>query len=210
MSIFLALTMLFVCAGCTNVDALGTPENVYYVDVKIWQLESTTKVEIYDQNEELSYTIKGKFWTFLTDPMDVFDQDGTCIGKITDDYNIFRQDDHDIIIEDKVVVEMEGEFDLLGNTYYLRRDDKIIGTAKFDIVNWTGIISDNNGNVIASYNRASLEKDIMLKDFEVKIYDNNVFSDLEVLMIIAAYHSDRMADERASNNSSSSSNNSSN
>ena len=209
LSVLMALTMLFVCAGCTDIEALGKPERTYLVDVKVLQLEATTKVEIYDQNEELAYTIKGKFFTLFTDPMDVFNKDYTCIGKITDEFNFFRQDDHSIIINGEEVIRMEGLYQFVGEKYNLMRGDELIGVAEFDLANWTGKIADCNGNIVASYKRVNLEQDFMLKDFEVRVYNNEMLEDLEALMIITAYHSDRMADERASNNSSSSSNNSS-
>lgn len=203
LSVSLSLLVLLVCTGCEDIQALGEPKRTYFIDVKVLQLEAVTKLDVYDEKQTQVYTIKGRFWTVLTDPLSIYNMNDEVVGKITDNYNLFRQDDHEVIINDEIVVTMNGKFSAFDNKYILLKGDEEIGKAWFDFGNWTGKITDKNGKVIASY-----ERDVIRNDFRINVYEDDFLPDQAILMVIAAYHSDRKADERNASNNSSSNNSS--
>ena len=55
-------------------------------------------------------------------------------------------------------------------------------------------IVDTDGNLIASYSKS------LIRDFEVRIYDNCPVSDEAVLLIVASFVSDDIVDSRSSSN----------
>lgn len=55
--------------------------------------------------------------------------------------------------------------------------------------NTGGSIRDTKGNLIATYSSS-----YFMNDYTVTIYDNDICSDMSILMIVASYVSDYMAD----------------
>ena len=55
--------------------------------------------------------------------------------------------------------------------------------------NTSGSITDTEGNLVATYSSLPF-----VNDYTVTIYDNNICSDMSVLMIVASYVSDYIAD----------------
>ena len=124
------------------------------------------------------------------DPLTAKDSNGNTIGYAGDAYGFISQDDHGIYIDGIFDVNMCGNVDLWGESYKLK-DDKgnVIGNVKFNFSNTYGEITDANGNIIALYKSAPL-----MNDYKVIIYDNELCSDLSILMIVASYVSDYKAD----------------
>ena len=71
-------------------------------------------------------------------------------------------------------------------------EGNIVGTVEFNISNTGGSIKDVNGNLIATYSSA-----LFMNDYTVTIYDNDVCSDMSILMIVASYVSDYKADSKS-------------
>ena len=85
---------------------------------------------------------------------------------------------------------MCGNFEIFGQRYELKDGDgKVVATAKFNNSNTGGEIIDSSGNTVATY-----KSNLGMNDYTVYIYNNEVCSDLSILMIVASYVSDYMYD----------------
>lgn len=190
--IFLILMILIVifvssCGYSNNVNAsIKSSERIYECDYHTWALN--THISFKYNSEE--YDITGHFITFLTDPL-TLKKGGAKIGYADDSYHIIGQDDHCIFINDMFEVAVNGNFEWLGNSYDLyNQAGQKIGYAEFSEWCTSGAIYDALGNQVVYYS-----KSLMLNDYTVKIYDNDICSDLAMLMIVASYVSDYHADE---------------
>ena len=88
---------------------------------------------------------------------------------------------------------MEGKFAFFGEKYdILNNKQEVIGSAKFNAFNTKGEIVDNDGKVIATYSSPFL-----MYDYDITIY-SDILSDEAVLLIMASYVSDIVADSESS------------
>ena len=159
---------------------------IYQCDYKTLNLN--TKITTIFNGEEISIT--GDIFRILTDPLTVKDSNGNILGYAGDVYGIISQDDHGIYIEEKFDINMCGNVDLFGESYRLKDSNgNIVATAEFNMSSTKGSIKDINGNMIATYSSS-----YFMNDYTVVIYDNTICSDLSILMIVASYVSDYMAD----------------
>lgn len=165
-----------------------TSGRVYECDYK--NISMNTKIITKYEGKEISIT--GNIFSLITDPLTVKDSNGKTLGYAGDAYGFIKQDDHGIYVNDVFEMNMCGEVDFLGNTYTLKNaDGNTIATADFNFSSTYGEIVDTKGNLIAVYSSLYIAH-----DYEVVIYDNEVCSDLAILMIMASYTSDYIADER--------------
>lgn len=208
-------TMIILCCtgmltGCgstlnaySEVDS-GTEatENcrVYECDYKTLALNTKIVTEVDGE----TVTIKGNIFRIVTDPLVMVDSDGNVLGEATDTYKFLTNDDHAILIDGQVDVVMSGDFNIIGKTYQLYdKDGNQIG--KFErsvMLGLSATIKDTDGNLIAEYSKLPF-----FNDYTVKVYDNDKMSDKSVLLIMASFISDDMADSSSSSSRSSSSNN---
>ena len=186
------LSLLVVILMIANLTACGSTEitteicRVYECDYK--SLNINTKITTTLDGEEIS--IVGNIFRLLTDPLTVKDSKGNVLGYAGDAYGIISQDDHGIYIGDSFDVNMCGNVDLWGESYKLKDSEgNVVGTVEFNMSNTGGSIKDANGNLIATYSSA-----LFMNDYTVTIYDNDVCSDMSILMIVASYVSDYKAD----------------
>lgn len=193
LSLFIAILTIVNLSACgsivnieTNAEANTEIGRVYRCDYKTLHLN--TKITTIFNGEEIS--IVGNLITFLTDPLTVKDSKGNVLGYAGDAYGIIAQDDHGIYIGDKFDINMCGNVDLWGESYTLKDvEGNIVATAEFNMSNTGGTIKDTEGNLIAKYSSS-----YFMNDYTVTIYDNNICSDMSILMIVASYVSDYMAD----------------
>ena len=189
LSLLFAISMvvsLSACGSVTNTETTTETSRVYECDYK--SLNINTKITTTLDGEEIS--IVGNIFRLLTDPLTVKDSKGNVLGYAGDAYGIISQDDHGIYIGDSFDVNMCGNVDLLGESYKLKDSEgNVVGTAEFNMSNTGGNIKDVNGNLIAKYSSA-----LFMNDYTVTIYDNDVCSDMSILMIVASYVSDYKAD----------------
>lgn len=189
LSLLFAISMvvsLSACGGATNTETTTETGRVYECDYK--SLNINTKITTTLDGEEIS--IVGNIFRLLTDPLTVKDSKGNVLGYAGDAYGIISQDDHGIYIGDSFDVNMCGNIDLLGESYKLKDSEgNVVGTVEFNMSNTGGNIKDANGNLIAKYSST-----LFINDYTVTIYDNDVCSDMSILMIVASYVSDYKAD----------------
>ena len=160
---------------------------IYNCDYKSLNL-NTEIVTTIDGSE---IVISGSLFRLLTDPLTAKDAEGNVLGYAGDAYGIVKQDDHGIYIGDDFEVNMCGNVNFWGNTYTLKTaEGEVVATADFDAFNTSGTITDTAGNTIATYSSS-----LAANDYTVTIYDNDVCSDMSILLIVASYVSDYKADE---------------
>lgn len=184
---FLCMGLLCICfAACGSTETNNKTGRVYECDYK--SLNINTKITTTLNGEEIS--IVGNIFRLLTDPLTVKDSKGNVLGYAGDAYGIISQDDHGIYIGEEFDINMCGNVDLWGESYKLKDSEgNVIGTVEFNMSNTSGNIKDANGNLIATYSSA-----LFMNDYTVTIYDNDVCSDMSILMIVASYVSDYKAD----------------
>lgn len=189
LSLLVAILMianLSACGSTTSTETNTETSRVYECDYK--SLNINTKITTTLDGEEIS--IVGNIFRLLTDPLTVKDSKGNVLGYAGDAYGIISQDDHGIYVGDSFDVNMCGNVDLWGESYKLKDSEgNVVGTVEFNMSNTGGSIKDANGNLIAKYSSA-----LFMNDYTVTIYDNDVCSDMSILMIVASYVSDYKAD----------------
>ena len=189
LSLLVAILMLVglsACGSTSNTEVNTENAHVYECDYK--SLNINTKITTTLDGEEIS--IVGNIFRLFTDPLTVKDSKGNILGYAGDVYGIISQDDHGIYIGDSFDINMCGNVDLWGESYKLKDSEgNVVGTVEFNMSNTGGTIKDANGNLIAKYSSA-----LFMNDYTVTIYDNDVCSDMSILMIVASYVSDYMAD----------------
>ena len=170
----------------TTTDISSKNGRTYECDYKSLSLNTEISTTVDDKE----VVIFGNIFTFLTDPLTAKDEEGNVIGYAGDAYGIIEQDDHGIYIDGQFDINMCGNFDFLGNSYQLKdKEGNVVATAEFNEFNTSGTIKDANQNLVAEYSSS-----YFANDYTVTIYDNDVCSDLSILMIVASYVSDYMAD----------------
>lgn len=190
-SLWIIICIIISITACgsateTNTTANTKAGSIYKCDYKT--LNINTKITTTLNGEKIS--ISGNVFTLLTDPLTVKDSCGNILGYAGDSYGIISQDDHGIYIGDKFDINMCGNFELFGESYTLKDSNgDTVATALFNMNNTGGTIKDVNNNLIAKYTSS-----LFMNDYTVTIYDNSVCSDLAILMIVASYVSDYMAD----------------
>ena len=163
---------------------------IYNCNYKV--LSFNTNIEITKDAENVG-NISGKIVRLVTDPLDFTDSYGEIIGQASDTYGFIAQDTHGIIVKNTLECIMEGKFALFGEKYdILNNKQEVIGSANFNAFNTKGEIVDNDGKVIATYSSPFL-----MYDYDVAIY-SDILSDEAVLLIMASYVSDIVADSESS------------
>ena len=186
-AIAVVLFLLFSIKSCSSYSPPeGKVGRSYECDYRTLSLN--THITFKEDGEE--YSISGKIFTFLTDPLKLKNENGDVIGYADDSYNFITQDDHSIVVNGKFEVAVKGEFELVGEEYTLLNEKgEIVGRADFNGWCTCGAVYDKNDEVIAVYSKSPL-----FNDYTVTIYDNDLCSDKAILMIIASYVSDYHAD----------------
>lgn len=197
LSFLIAILIILNLSACGSSDVVKNNENVniendvkteriYKCDYKSANIN--TKITTTINGEEI--IISGNIFTLLTDPLTVKDSKGNILGYAGDVYGFISQDDHGIYINKEFDINMCGNVDLFGESYELKnQNEETVATAEFNMSSTGGSIVDVNGNLIAEYSSSFL-----MNDYTVTIYDNTVCSDMSILMIVASYVSDYMAD----------------
>jgi hypothetical protein len=192
LSLLIILCMIVSLVACGSAPISNVPVNsngrVYKCDYKT--LNINTKITTALDGEEIS--IVGNIFTVIIDPLTAKDSKGRVLGYAGDSYGFISQDDHGIYIDNKFDINMCGNIDMFGESYKLKDSNGVVvAAAEFNMYNTGGTIKDLDNNLIAKYSSS-----YFMNDYTVTIYDNNICSDLAILMIVASYVSDYMADRR--------------
>ena len=182
----LVILIIFAAVGCGELPASTDPETTtYFCNVRHFTFN--TYMDISCDGKAVG-VISGNIFTWMTDPLQLT-RDGNKVGYAADDYQIFGQDNHAIIVEDKMVFYMEGGQDWIGDDYKLRDPNgEAIAEIHFNALNTGGILYDMNGSKIAEYSSSFIRD-----DFNVIIYDTDLNHDA-LLLLFASYWSDQHFD----------------
>ena len=134
--------------------------------------------------------ISGNLVKLVTDPLTMKYRDsGEIIAYADDKYHILDQDTHNITVNDELEVCVDGDFNIIGESYTLyNAQGEYIGKATFSVWGYSGTIYDANDNIIATFSKNIID------DYTVYIYQNDVLSDESILMLTASYMSDAKYD----------------
>ncbi|KAG4094739.1 hypothetical protein H8356DRAFT_508255 [Neocallimastix lanati (nom. inval.)] len=150
-----------------------------------------SKVQVYSvtPKEELLYIIEAGTLKAFVNPLKLYDERQNHKEIMyTDDKNKYLSKNNHIIqskITNEILCDMEGNHQLIGDTYDLYVNDTQVGTAKFDFDCRQGEVKTMSGDLIAEYSKGHLNK-----DYTVRVKENNIFTDETLLMIIASYIGD--------------------
>lgn len=197
----LTYSSLLVGCGTSPVDNKSSVNNTevsQQVDYRTYTCDYKTfsmKTKIVTELRGKVVVIEGNIFNILTDPLVMRDLEGNVLGEASDKYNIISNDDHSIIVDDKVELVMSGDVNIVGKSYRLYDKEGVhVGDFKRSLMGFSAEIVDTDGNLIASYSKS------LIRDFEVRIYDNCPVSDEAVLLIVASFVSDDIVDSRSSSN----------
>ena len=189
---FLIVVVVFIVVSAFDTKADGnTPKRVYECDYSNFSLNTKFTTVLNDKK----VVISGNIMKLITDPLKMVDEDGNLIGEVTDSYNFISQDDHTIIVDNKVECVLSGDIAFGGEHYIIYNDDKMeVGKLDSIFSDLRAKITDTDGNIIAVLKRGFFE------DFTIEVYEDDKFSDEAILLMFSAYRSDVLADEENSSN----------
>lgn len=184
----LSLILVFSCVGltaCGTVTEADT-DRVYECDVKF----SPFQTKIITEFNGSEVTIKGDILKFVEDPLEMVDSDDNVLANADDDFNIINQDDHAIYVNGDLSCIVGGDFTIIANHYTIYDTEyEEIANADFDASDCYGSITSTDGVVWAEYSSG-----FIFNDYTVRIHEECELSDEVVLMLMASYKSDRIAD----------------
>ena len=185
------LGVISISCACTvePQTVLGeTSTTLYTCDVKNFEL--STAIEI-SKNGESYVKVKGNIFTYVTDPLTMYDMAGNKVAYAGDDYHFVAQDSHSIFVDGMFTCELVGLVDWFGESYEIYdKDQNKIASVNFDYHNTSGQMHDTEGNLIAEFSSI-----YFFNVFEVRISDKCKLDDKTVLMIFCSYYSDYSYDE---------------
>lgn len=185
------LLVLILSVFCLNLTACGEKvtelenDTVYECDVK---LSARTKIITNLNGSEV--TIKGGILRLIEDPLEMVNSDGSVLANADDDYNFINQDDHAIYVNDDIGCIVNGNFGFAANHYTIyNKDYEEIAKADFNATDTYGSIVTPDGVLWAEYSSG-----FFFNDYTIRVHEECDLSDEAVLMLMASYKSDRLAD----------------
>lgn len=161
----------------------------YFCDVKVFTFKTDISV---NKDDVKIASIKGKVIRFITDPLTMYDNNGTTIAYGGDEYHFINQDSHTIFINDQPTYEMVGNFNVFGDSYDIYDMNGIlIANAEFNMLHSYGTIKGTDGTLWADYH-----SNFFRFDYDVRIKDECLIDDTSILMMMASFYSDKAADSR--------------
>lgn len=186
--IILCIIVGLACStyACTTELEMYLDSNTstdYKCDVKNFEL--STAIEIAREGKDF-VKVKGNIFTYVTDPLTMYDMNGNRVAYAGDDYHFIAQDSHVIFVGDKLTCEMVGLVDWFGEAYDIYdKDQNKIANVTFNYYNTSGQMYDKDGILIAEYN-----SNYFFNDFTVRISEKCNLDEKTVLMIFCSYYSD--------------------
>lgn len=183
--LFLVLCLCFT--SCAISYTAPGEAIIYNCNVK--QDSVRTKIKIH-KNKDFFATVSGKFITFLTDPLTMYDKNENSIAYAGDAYHFINQDSHGIYVDEKLTYEMVGLYKFWGEKYELYdAEENLVATLSFNEYCTLGEIYNTDKVLIAKYVSAHLRK-----DFDIIIYEDCDIDDVSIIMVFCSYYSDYAAD----------------
>lgn len=185
--IIIAGVLIFAISNSRGGRKFDAPYTEYECDVKNLQLATT--IEIKKEGEDFA-KVKGETFTFVTDPLTMYDMEDKKAAYAGDAYHFISQDSHAIYVDNAFSVEMVGLVDFLGESYEIYDfDENKIAKVECNAFNTRGEMYDAKGTLLAEYS-----SNFFFNDFNVKISGKCELDERTVLMIFCSYYSDQHAD----------------
>lgn len=178
-----AIAFLIIGFGWGMFHKELTGDKIYDCNGKVLSLN--TEISVNDGE----YAIEGNMLRLFEDPLQLKDETKKVIGIVGDNYDFITQDDHVIETSNGQLI-MKGKLSLFGEHYEIVKDDKVIAYADYNMFDTNGVIKSVEGEIISRYSSF-----IFMRDFGVSFNNNDFLSEEEVLLIHAAYYSDKVFDE---------------
>ena len=181
--VVLVVLIIAIAVSSTTNEEPEVQGTKYNCDVKNFELSTSINIM---KDGEFFAKVKGNIFTYVTDPLTMYDKDGNKVAYAADEYHYIAQDSHAIFVDDSFTCEMAGLVRIWGQAYeiYGKNGDKIADVT-FNSFNTSGKMYDLEGNLIAEY-----ISNTFLNDFDVRIYEKCNLDEKTVLMIFCSYYSD--------------------
>jgi len=178
-----AISIAYACTAKSQMYLSEASATYYKCDVKNFEL--STAIEISKDGKEY-VKVKGNIFTYVTDPLTMYDMAGNKVAYAGDEYHFVAQDSHVIFVDGSFTCELVGRVDFWGESYdiYDYNKNKVANVA-FNVTNTSGQMYDTEGNLIAEYS-----SNYFFNDFDVRISQKCKLDDRTVLMIFCSYYSD--------------------
>ena len=186
----LYLILMLCCFSLTACSSVEKAENdrLYSCDIRY----NPFQTKILTNLNGSQVTIKGDILKFVEDPLEMVDSDGNVLANADDDYNFINQDDHAIYVNGDLDCILGGDFGIMANHYTIYDSEyKEIAKADFNAMDTYGSITSTDGVVWVEY-----ASGILYNDYNVYIHESCELSDESVLLMVASYKSDKIADSR--------------
>ena len=156
-------------------------DNYIKYDCDVRHSKTSINIDIRNDNQFL-YTVIGQKIHFKETPLTMTNPQNTKIVYSSDNYNLFSNDSHSIVIDDSEVIEMVGLANLFGNDYnlYDKEGNKIA------YINASGNLYTQDKKLIAT-----LKSSFFFNNFTVKISEECEFDHAIILMIFSIYYTDQ-------------------
>lgn len=135
------------------------------------------------------YVVEGNILRLFEDPLELKNKDGKIIGTVGDNYDFITQDDHVVETEEGQII-MKGNVSLFGEHYTIVKNGEEVAYADYNMFDTNGTIKDMNDEIFSQY-----KSFLFMRDFEASFNINEILSEEEVLLIHAAYYSDKVFDK---------------
>lgn len=191
--VYVSLLVIFgiivaVCAGAFSVDVPTEYKSQYNCDLKVVSLGM--EVSVVGVHDESRYNINGEIFSAYEDDLEMKNAAGEIV-RITDDkYNLISQNEHVIMNGEDAEYICDGKIKVFADSYDIFDvEGNKVAYVKFNMLDTSGVMVDNDGNEIARY-----DSGLLRYDYVVSIFDGCEMDDESVLMMFASYVSDKRAD----------------
>ena len=182
-------SIFFIATDSPNDDGNATNKTIKVYDCDVKSYKVNTEIAISDKETgKQFYIVKGRVFTFIEDPLTLYDMNGNKQAYADDTYALISQDTH-VIVTDNQCVKMVGNIDVFGNSYDLFFGEEKVAYAEFNGMNTYGTIKNMDGIIIADYSSS-----LIFNDYVIRVMDDRTFDERVLLMIFASYYSDQHAD----------------
>jgi len=187
-AVVLSVILIISIIAVLNTDKEFKGAHIEYnCDVKNFKIATTINI---DKDGKEFVKVKGNVWTFVTDPLTMYDMDDKKIAHAGDAYHFVAQDSHTIYVDNNFACEMVGLVDLLGESYEIyNQEQNKIAKITFNATNTSGQMYDMEDNLIADYS-----SNFFFNDFTVRISEKCELDEKAVLLIFCSYYSDQSYD----------------
>ena len=180
--------VIAVCVGVFSVNIPTEYKSQYNCDLKVVSLGM--KVSANGVHDGSRYEISGEVFSAYEDDLEMKNGSGEVVRTTDDKYNFISQNEHVIMNGKDAEYICDGKIKIFADSYDIFDvGGNKVAYVKFNMLDTSGVMVDNEGNEIARY-----DSGLLRYDYVVSIFDGCEMDDESVLMMFASYVSDKRAD----------------